>query len=42
MEKRFEKRFEALAAKHEGGFMPFVTLCDPDYDNSLKILHDLI
>ena len=42
MEKRFEKRFEALAAKHEGGFMPFVTLCDPDYDTSLKILHALI
>ncbi len=41
MEKRFDKRFAALAAKHEGGFVPFVTLCDPDFETSIKILHCL-
>ncbi len=42
MEKRFEKRFAKLQAQNEGGFVPFVTLCDPDFDTSLKILHALI
>ena len=41
MEHRFEKRFASLQARHEGGFMPFVTLCDPDKETSLKILHHL-
>ena len=42
MEQRFEKRFAALASRGEGAFMPFVTLCDPDYDSSLAILRALI
>lgn len=42
MEHRFEKRFAELAARNEGGFVPFVTLCDPDYETSLKILRALV
>ena len=42
MEHRFEKRFASLQARHEGGFMPFVTLCDPDKETSLKILEALV
>ncbi len=42
MEQRFEKRFAKLEAAHEGGFVPFVTLCDPDYDTCLEILKTLL
>lgn len=42
MENRFENRFAELDKKGEGAFLPFVTLCDPDYDTSLKILKALI
>ncbi len=42
MEHRFEKRFASLQARHEGGSMPFVTLCDPDKETSLKILEALV
>ena len=42
MEKRFENRFAELDKKGEGAFLPFVTLCDPNYDTSLKILKALI
>ena len=37
MENRFENRFAELDKKGEGAFLPFVTLCDPNYDTSLKI-----
>ncbi len=42
MQHRFEKRFASLQARHEGGFMPFTTLCDPDKETSLQILEALI
>ncbi len=42
MTKRFEARFAKLEAKHEGAFVPFVTLCDPDFDTSVEILKKLI
>ena len=42
MEKRFENTFKALSERHEGAFMPFVTLCDPDYETSLKILKTMV
>ena len=28
---RFETKFAELAAKKEGAFVPFVTLCDPTF-----------
>ena len=42
MSLRFENRFAELEAKKEGAFVPFVTLCDPDYDTSYEILQTLI
>lgn len=42
MKQRFEKRFAALKAKNEGAFVPFVTMCDPDFDTSLKIIKALL
>lgn len=42
MTTRFENRFAKLAAKNEGAFLPFVTLCDPDFDTSLKIVKALL
>lgn len=42
MENRFEKRFAELQKRGEGGFVPFVTLCDPDKETSKKILGSLI
>lgn len=38
MTARFHDTFEALKAKNEGAFVPFVTLCDPSFDTSLKVL----
>ncbi|HBO37848.1 MAG TPA: tryptophan synthase subunit alpha, partial [Pasteurellaceae bacterium] len=34
--------FEQLKAKNEGGFVPFVTLCDPDFDRSFDIICTLV
>ena len=42
MTNRFENRFAKLQAKGEGAFLPFVTLCDPDYKTSLEILKSLL
>ena len=42
MENRFENRFAQLKAKNEGAFLPFITLCDPDYKTSLEILKTLL
>lgn len=42
MSQRFEKRFAELEQTKEGAFVPFVTLCDPDFDTSLEILKTLI
>ena len=35
---RFETKFAELAAKKEGAFVPFVTLCDPTFDRSFEII----
>ncbi len=42
MSQRFANLFAQLAPKHEGAFVPFVTLCDPDYATSLEILKTLV
>ena len=42
MNNRFENRFKKLEAQNEGAFVPFVTLCDPDYKTSLEILKTLL
>lgn len=42
MENRFENRFAKLKAKNEGAFLPFVTLCDPDYKTSFEILKAIL
>lgn len=42
MTNRFETVFTRLAQKHEGAFVPFVNLCDPDEDTSLAILETLV
>ncbi len=38
---RFQNTFKALRQKNEGAFVPFVTLCDPNLETSVKILHTL-
>ncbi|ABR74837.1 tryptophan synthase subunit alpha [Actinobacillus succinogenes] len=35
---RFDTLFAQLQAKNEGAFVPFVTLCDPDFDRSFDII----
>lgn len=42
MTLRFENTFNALKARNEGGFVPFVTVCDPDFETSVKIIKTLI
>ncbi|MCR5536769.1 MAG: tryptophan synthase subunit alpha [Succinivibrio sp.] len=42
MSQRFADKFSELSLKHEGAFVPFVTLCDPDYETSLSILKTLV
>lgn len=42
MSNRYESLFKRLKEKHERAFVPFVTLCDPNYDLSLKIVRTLI
>ncbi|MDU8925356.1 tryptophan synthase subunit alpha [Pasteurellaceae bacterium LIM206] len=39
---RFEQCFARLAANKQGGFVPFVTLCDPDFDRSFDIICTLV
>lgn len=39
---RFATLFEQLQAKNEGGFVPFVTLCDPDFERSFDIICTLV
>lgn len=38
----FDILFTTLKAKNEGAFVPFVTLCDPDFDRSLEIIDTLV
>lgn len=39
---RFEQAFANLKAKNEGAFVPFVTLCDPDFNRSFEIICTLV
>lgn len=39
---RFDTLFATLKAKNEGAFVPFITLCDPDFERSLEIIDTLI
>ena len=39
---RFETVFAQLAAKKQGAFVPFVTLCDPDLERSFDIICTLV
>ncbi|WP_150538458.1 tryptophan synthase subunit alpha [Actinobacillus vicugnae] len=39
---RFDRLFATLKAKNEGAFVPFVTLCDPDFERSFEIIETLI
>lgn len=41
MTDRFSRLFDALNARREGVFVPFVNLCDPDEETSLAILNTL-
>ncbi len=40
--ERYQDAFEQLQARHEGAFVPFVTLGDPSPEQSLKIIDTLI
>lgn len=39
---RFDCLFQQLKAQNQGAFVPFVTLCDPDFDRSFEIIETLI
>ncbi|QIM66552.1 tryptophan synthase subunit alpha [Mannheimia granulomatis] len=39
---RFDTLFSTLNEKNEGAFVPFVTLCDPDFDRSFEIIETMI
>ncbi|PJG84036.1 tryptophan synthase subunit alpha [Caviibacterium pharyngocola] len=39
---RFEQKFAQLSAQSQGAFVPFVTLCDPDFDRSFEIICTLV
>ncbi|MCR1837882.1 tryptophan synthase subunit alpha [Rodentibacter caecimuris] len=39
---RFDAKFAELKAKNEGAFVPFVTLCDPTFEQSFEIICTLI
>ncbi|MCK3656358.1 tryptophan synthase subunit alpha [Pasteurellaceae bacterium Macca] len=42
MSNRFDRCFQRLKAQNQGAFVPFVTLCDPDFDRSLAIIDTLV
>lgn len=42
MNNRYENKFKQLKENNQGAFVPFVTLCDPNFDLSLKIIRCLI
>ena len=42
MTNRYDKTFASLRAKKEAAFVPFVTLCDPNYEQSLNIVRCLV
>lgn len=39
---RYEKLFASLSDKNQGAFVPFVTVCDPNPEQSLKIMEALV
>ncbi|MGL4680350.1 MAG: tryptophan synthase subunit alpha, partial [Plesiomonas shigelloides] len=39
---RYQTLFQTLAERHEGAFVPFVTLGDPNREQSLAIIDTLI
>lgn len=39
---RFDTLFAKLKARKEGAFVPFVTLCDPDFERSFEIIETMI
>ncbi|MBC7005997.1 tryptophan synthase subunit alpha [Photobacterium sp. BZF1] len=39
---RYQAQFDRLAAKNEGAFVPFVTIGDPNPEQSLKIIETLV
>ncbi|MCQ1060248.1 tryptophan synthase subunit alpha [Photobacterium sp. ZSDE20] len=39
---RYQAQFERLAAKREGAFVPFVTIGDPNPEQSLKVIETLV
>jgi tryptophan synthase alpha chain len=39
---RYEKLFASLSDKNQGAFVPFVTVCDPNPEQSLKIMETLV
>ncbi|MDO4625830.1 MAG: tryptophan synthase subunit alpha [Pasteurellaceae bacterium] len=39
---RFEQLFAQLNRKNQGAFVPFVTLCDPDFNRSFEIICTLV
>ncbi len=42
MNNRYKNKFKQLKDNNQGAFVPFVTLCDPNFDLSLKIVRCLI
>ena len=42
MNNRYKNKFKQLKENNQGAFVPFVTLCDPNFDLSLKIIRCLI
>jgi len=42
MKSRYENRFRELKKANQGAFVPFVTLCDPNFEMSLEIVRCLI
>jgi tryptophan synthase alpha chain len=39
---RYEAMFASLSEKNQGAFVPFVTVCDPNPEQSLKIMQTLV
>lgn len=42
MNNRYKNKFRQLKEANQGAFVPFVTICDPHFDLSLKIIRCLI
>ncbi|STO53996.1 tryptophan synthase subunit alpha [Canicola haemoglobinophilus] len=39
---RFAQKFAQLQTQNQGAFVPFVTLCNPDFDRSFEIICPLV